>query len=255
VRVLIVDDDPLNCKLVKFILTEEGYEVSAVANTEAAFAHMESYHPDVFILDVMMPRIDGFELCRRLRSANSNAVIIFLTAKGDLGDRVFGLELGADDYLVKPFEPAELVARMKALVRRYQRFQEAPYASHLRVGSVELHVSELEVVIRDKVGSRPVGLTPTEMRLLRCLMVNADRVVSRNVLLESVWGYGDNAGGGQVIDVYIRRLRKKIEEDAGSPRVIESVRGSGYKFNRDGPTPGPDADDGVLESTPALIAS
>jgi DNA-binding response OmpR family regulator len=231
VHILIVDDDPLNCKLVKFILGEEGYEVAAAGSTEAAFAHLESYHPDLFILDVMMPHTDGFELCKKLRSANSDAVILFLTAKGELTDRVSGLELGADDYLVKPFEPAELVARVKALARRYQRFQEAPYTTHLKAGNVELHVSDLEAMINGRDGTRLVGLTPTEMRLLRCLMVNADRVVSRNVLLDSIWGYGDNAGGSQVIDVYIRRLRKKIEEDASNPSVIESIRGSGYKFN------------------------
>src|SRR5207248_1460064 len=142
----------------------------------------------LFILDVKLPRSDGFELCRRLRMTNANAVILFLTVQSDLTDRVCGLESGADDYLLKPFEPAELVARVRALMRRYQRFQEAPYTTHLKAANVELHVSDLEVVVNHPKGARPVGLTPTEMKLLRCLMVSADRVVSRDVLLDSIWG-------------------------------------------------------------------
>lgn len=229
-HVLVVDDDPLICKMVKFILTEEGYEVVTASGAKDAFALLENYHPDLFILDVMMPHVDGFELCTRLRSANSDALILFLTAKGELNDRVSGLQLGADDYLVKPFEPAELAARIKALTRRYQRFQEAPYTTILKTGNVELHVSDLKLVVGDKKGARTASLTLTEMRLLRCLMVNSGHVVSRDVLLDSIWGDGSD-GDGQVIDVYIRRLRKKIEEDPGNPRFIESVRGIGYKFN------------------------
>jgi DNA-binding response OmpR family regulator len=231
VYVVVVDDDPLICKMVKFILAEDGYEVSTASSAQAAFALMEKRHPDLFILDVMMPHMDGFEVCRRLRSANSDAVILFLTAKGELSDRLSGLQLGADDYLVKPFEPAELTARVKALMRRYQRFREAPHTTHLTAGNVELHISDLKLVVGNRSGGQLVSLTPTEMKLLRCLMVNAGRVVSRDVLLDSIWGYGISAGDGQIIDVYIRRIRKKIEEDPSNPHFIESVRGSGYKFN------------------------
>ncbi len=229
--VLVVDDDPLTCKMVKFILTEEGYEVATASSAQAAFALLERRQPDLFVLDVMMPHMDGFEVCRRLRNANSDAVILFLTAKGELNDRLSGLQLGADDYLVKPFEPAELAARVKALMRRYQRFQEAPHETHLKAGNVELHVSDLKLVVSNKSGGQLVSLTPTEMKLLRTLMVNAGRVVSRDVLLDSIWGYGVSAGDSQIIDVYIRRIRKKIEEDPSNPKFIESVRGAGYKFN------------------------
>ncbi|MHB0868393.1 MAG: response regulator transcription factor [Chloroflexota bacterium] len=231
--VLVVDDDPLICKMVKFILTDEGYEVATASSAQAAFVLLERRHPDLFILDVMMPHIDGFEVCRRLRSANSDAVILFLTAKGELNDRLAGLQLGADDYLVKPFEPAELAARVKAQTRRYQRFQQAPHTTHLKAGNVELHVSDLKLVVNNNCGGQLVSLTPTEMKLLRTLMVNAGRVVSRDVLLDSIWGYGVSAGDSQIIDVYIRRIRKKIEEDPSRPKYIESVRGSGYKFNAD----------------------
>lgn len=229
--VLVVDDDPLTCKMVKFILSEDGYEVATASSAMAAFALLEKRHPDLFILDVMMPHMDGFEVCKRLRSAKSDAVILFLTAKGELNDKLSGLQVGADDYLVKPFEPAELSARVKALMRRYQRFQEAPHPTHLKAGSVELHISDLKLVVSKKTGGHLVSLTPTEMKLLRCLMVNAGRVVSRDVLLDSIWGYGVSAGDSQIIDVYIRRIRKKIEEDPSNPRLVESVRGSGYRFN------------------------
>lgn len=229
--VIIVDDDQLTCKMVKFILSEDGYEVATASNAMAAFALLEKRHPDLFILDVMMPHMDGFEVCRRLRNAKSDSVILFLTAKGELNDKLSGLQLGADDYLVKPFEPAELSARVKALMRRYQRFQDAPHTTHLKAGNIELHVSDLKLVVNNKTGGHPVSLTPTEMKLLRCLMVNSGHVVSRDVLLDSIWGYGISAGDSQIIDVYIRRIRKKIEDDPGNPKFVESVRGSGYRFN------------------------
>lgn len=229
--VLVVDDDPLISKMVKFLLTEEGFEVATSSSAQAAFALMEKRQPDMFILDVMMPQMDGFEVCKRLRSINADAAILFLTARSDMSDKLSGLQIGADDYLVKPFEPAELVARVKALMRRYQRTREAPHESNIKVGSVELQVSDLKLVISNKSGGRSVGLTPTEMKLLRSLMINSGRVVSRDTLLDAIWGYGVSAGDSQIIDVYIRRIRKKIEEDPSNPQYIESVRGSGYRFN------------------------
>jgi DNA-binding response OmpR family regulator len=230
VQALIVDDDLLTCKLVKFILGDEGFTVTTASTAQAALAASENQQPDLFVIDVMMPHVDGFELCRRLRAAHRDAVIVFLTARAELESRVSGLDIGADDYLTKPFEPAELVARVKAAMRRYRRFQEAPYASNVKAGALELRVSELEVVNSQNGGTR-VSLTPTEMKLLRRLMVSAGHVLSREALLDSIWGYGNASGDSQVIDVYIRRLRKKIEDDPSQPRFLESVRGSGYKFN------------------------
>lgn len=229
--VLVVDDDPLVSKMVKFLLTEEGFEVGISGNAQAAFAMLEKRQPDLFILDVMMPQMDGFEVCRRLRSVNSEAAILFLTARSEMSDKLSGLQIGADDYLVKPFEPAELVARVKALLRRYQRTREAPHESKFKAGNLELHVSELKLVMSNKTGGRVVSLTPTEMKLLRSLMINAGRVVSRETLLDSIWGYGVSTGDSQIIDVYIRRIRKKIEDDPSNPYYVESVRGSGYRFN------------------------
>lgn len=235
---MVVDDDPLVSKMVKFLLTEEGYEVTTSSSAQAAFALTEKRQPDMFILDVMMPHMDGFEVCKRLRSINSDAAILFLTARGEMSDKLSGLQIGADDYLVKPFEPAELVARVKALMRRYQRTKEAPHEANIKVGNVELLVSELRLLITNRTGGRSVGLTPTEMKLLRSLMINAGRVVSRDTLLDSIWGYGVATGDSQIIDVYIRRIRKKIEDDPGNPRYIESIRGSGYKFSGTAPQTG-----------------
>jgi len=215
---------------VKFILGDEGFTVTTAGTAQAALAVSENQQPDLFVIDVMMPQVDGFELCRRLRTSHRDAVIVFLTARAELESRVSGLDIGADDYLTKPFEPAELVARVKAAMRRYQRFQYAPYASNVKAGALELRVSDLEVVNIQNGGSR-VSLTPTEMKLLRRLMVSAGHVLSRDALLDSIWGYGTGSGDSQVIDVYIRRLRKKIEDDPSRPRFLESVRGSGYKFN------------------------
>ena len=229
--VLVVDDDPLISKMVKFLLTDEGFEVSICSNAQSAFAMLEKRQPDLFILDVMMPHMDGFEVCKRLRSVNSDAAILFLTARAEMSDKLSGLQIGADDYLVKPFEPAELVARVKALMRRYRRTREAPHESNIKAGNMELQVSELKLIMSNKSGGRVVGLTPTEMKLLRSLMINAGRVVSRDTLLDSIWGYGVSNGDSQIIDVYIRRIRKKIEDDPSNPSVVESVRGSGYRFN------------------------
>ena len=229
--VLVVDDDPLISKMVKFLLTEEGFEVSTCSSAQAAFAMMEKRQPDLFILDVMMPQMDGFEVCKRLRSVNSDAAILFLTARSEMSDKLSGLQIGADDYLVKPFEPAELVARVKALMRRYHRTREAPHESNIKAGNLELHVSELKLVVSNRSGGQVISLTPTEMKLLRSLMINAGRVVSRDILLDSIWGYGVSTGDSQIIDVYIRRIRKKIEDDPANPYYVESVRGSGYRFN------------------------
>ncbi|HEX9015682.1 MAG TPA: response regulator transcription factor [Chloroflexota bacterium] len=229
--VLVVDDDPLISKMVKFLLSEEGYEVGTSSSAQAAFALLEKRQPDLFILDVNMPQMDGFEVCKRLRNINADAAILFLTGRSDMADKLSGLQIGADDYLVKPFEPAELVARVKALMRRYQRTREAPHESNVKVGNVELQVSDLKLVMANRNGGKAVSLTPTEMKLLRSLMINAGHVVSRDTLLDAIWGYGVSAGDSQIIDVYIRRIRKKIEDDPSNPTFIESVRGSGYKFS------------------------
>jgi DNA-binding response OmpR family regulator len=231
VQVLVVDDDPLQCKLVEFLLQDEGYDVATATNAESALAFIEKNHVDVFILDVVMPRGDGFELCRTLRESNSDVVILFLTGRVSFEDRVSGLNVGADDYLIKPFEPSELVARVRALSRRYQRQQQTPQTSELRVGNVGLHVGELEVVINSHRGVQRVGLTPTEAKLLRCLMVNADRVVPKETLLDSIWGAGGSSSDTQAVAVYIRRLRKKLETHPDKPSVIELVWGSGYRFS------------------------
>jgi len=234
VQVLVVDDDPLTRRLVRFILTDEGYDVAAVGSGSDAFAFIESTSVDVFILDVVMPHVDGFEVCRRLREVNPDAGILFLTGRSDLDARVAGLNLGADDYLTKPFEPEELVARVSVLARRHQRQrqkqQQSPPSDELRVGNVALHVADLQVAITTSRGTELVHLTPTEARLLRRLMTTAGQVVSNGDLLVSIWGDAATRGGTQAVAVYIRRLRAKLALEGGEAPTIELVWGSGYRF-------------------------
>ena len=229
-HVLVVDDDQLTRKLVQFILADEGYQVATVGSGRAALAFIETKHVDVFILNVVMPHLDGFELCRRLREIRPDAGILFLTGRTDLDTRVSGLNVGADDFLTKPFEPEELVARISALTRRYRTQQQAPYTTQLRVGNVDLRVGDLAVAITTGEGVERVNLTPTETKRLRHLMANAGQVVSKRDLLASIWGDGAIHDDTQALAVYIRRLRKKLEVDPRKPRLIELVWGSGYRF-------------------------
>jgi len=179
------------------------------------------------VLDVMMPHLDGFEVCRRIRQ-KMDVPIIFLSAKGETVDKVTGLQLGADDYLAKPFEPAELLARVKAVMRRAEAFTVEDTQSRLTVGDITLDPVSSRVTF---AGGRKVDLTPIEFRLLHCLMRNAGRILSHDLLMSAVWGY-DYEGYSNQIAVYVRRLRMKIEEDPDNPKFLTTVRGLGYKFER-----------------------
>lgn len=226
-RVLVVDDDAPSVKMISFLLREEGYEVNSADNGVAALDSIERETPDLVILDVMMPQMDGFEVCRRIRQ-KADVPIIFLSAKGDTADRVAGLELGADDYLAKPFEPSELLARVKAVMRRTEAFSQEDAQARLAVGAITLDPLNNRVMFGD---GNVVMLTPIEFRLLHCLMRNAGRILSHDLLMNAVWGY-DYEGDSNQIAVYIRRLRMKIEQDPDDPRLLMTVRGLGYKFAR-----------------------
>lgn len=226
-RVLVVDDDPPSVKMIGFLLREEGYQVLTADNGLAALEIVRRESPDLVILDVMMPHIDGLEVCRRIRE-KADVPIIFLSAKGETADRVTGLEVGADDYLAKPFEPAELLARVKAVLRRSEAFAVEEVQSRLSVGDVSLDPLSNKVVLAN---GREADLTPIEFRLLHVLMRNAGRILSHDVLMSSVWGY-DYEGYSNQIAVYMRRLRMKIEDDPNNPRYLVTVRGLGYKFER-----------------------
>jgi len=226
-RILVVDDDAPSVKMISFLLREEGYEVSSTDSGVAAVELVERQRPDLIILDVMMPHMDGFEVCRRIRQ-KLDVPIIFLSAKGETVDKVTGLQLGADDYLAKPFEPAELLARVKAVMRRAEVFAVEDTQSRLAVGDVTLDPVSNRVHFAD---GRIVELTPIEFRLLHCLMRNAGRILSHDLLMNAVWGY-DYEGYSNQIAVYVRRLRMKIEVDSENPKYLTTVRGLGYKFER-----------------------
>ena len=226
-HILVVDDDPPSVKMSSFLLQEEGYEVTSTDNGAAALELVEREAPDLVILDVMMPGLDGFEVCRRIRQ-KADVPIIFLSARGEAVDKVAGLELGADDYLAKPFEPAELLARVRAVMRRSEAFALEDTQARLTVGDITLDPVGNRALFAD---GRTVDLTPIEFRLLHCLMRNAGRILSHDLLMSAVWGY-DYEGYSNQIAVYMRRLRVKTEQDPNHPKLLITVRGLGYKFDR-----------------------
>ena len=227
-RILAVDDDRNNLKMLAFLLGEEGYEVLTAETGRAALALLDSQHPDLVILDVMMPQMDGLEVCRRIRQTMDIPIII-LSAKGETTDKVLGLELGADDYLPKPFEPSELLARVKAVLRRSEisTFDDSQVA--IAVGGLRLDPVGNRVVLEK---GTVIDLTPIEFRLLHCLMRNAGRTLNHDFLMSHAWGY-EYEGYSNQIAVYIRRLRSKVEEDPTNPKYITTVRGLVYRFEKD----------------------
>lgn len=228
-RVLVVDDSLQTLKLLRFLLEDEGYEVVVASNSRLARQILESPPGPVslVILDVIMPGLDGFDLLQQIRQEGETVPIIMLSAKGEPEARAEGLRMGADDYVAKPFDPTELLARVAAVLRRAKS---APSMSEsqpvLRLGDVELDASRLKV---RTTSGREADLTPTETKLLHCLMRNAGRVLTRDALINQVWDY-DYDGNNNTVDVYIRRLRQKVESDPNDPRYIRTVRGAGYVF-------------------------
>ncbi|HMC06127.1 MAG TPA: response regulator transcription factor [Solirubrobacterales bacterium] len=216
-RVLVVEDDAEIADVLRRTLRQEGHEVRSAADGVAALELAEDFIPDLVILDLGLPKLDGVEVCRRLR-AESDAPILILTARSQTDDRVVGLDSGADDYLVKPFERKELLARMRALLRR----RPPRGTASLAVGDLRLNPDTREV----HRGDRPVELTNREFELLEYLMRNERLVISRERLLEEVWGY-DPMALTNTIDVFISNLRRKLESE-GEPRILHTKRGAGY---------------------------
>ncbi|MBS4030457.1 MAG: response regulator transcription factor [Clostridiales bacterium] len=224
-RVLIVDDEKTIVKGLKFSLEREGYEVSTAYDGEEALKIFNEEKPDLIVLDLMLPGVDGFEVCRRIRKG-SEVPIIMLTAKGEDIDKILGLELGADDYMTKPFNPRELVARVKAILRRSQTpTLDASNMQVIRLQDMQIDLFQHKVRVHDK----DVDLTSKEFALLSLLASHPGRVFSREKLLEHVWGY-DYYGDARTVDVHIRHLREKIEPDPSTPQLILTVWGAGYKF-------------------------
>jgi phosphate regulon transcriptional regulator PhoB len=222
-RILVVDDEPSILELVRFALERDGFEVVTAADGEVALREFRNRPADLVILDLMLPGKDGFEVFRELRK-ESQVPVIMLTARGGEADKVLGLEIGADDYMTKPFSPRELVARVKAVLRRMEP-REPAENQILRVGEITLDPLRHRVT----VGDREVQLAPREFELLRMLMANRGVVLSRETLLEKVWGY-DYVGDTRTVDVHVVRLRQKLEPDPSRPTYIETVRGVGYRM-------------------------
>ncbi len=213
-RILVVDDDPKIAAALKRLLTYEGYAVSVASDGEAALAEMLRVNPDLILLDLMLPKIDGLEVCRRMRAAGDQTPVLMLTARSSVPDRVAGLDTGADDYLVKPFAQEELLARIRRLLRTSESNE------ILTHGPLRLDVEAMEVA----VDGHNAQLTALEFRLLEYLMRNARIVLSRAQILDAVWGL-DAFTTSNVVDVYVRYLRQKLPDAA---HCIQTVRGAGY---------------------------
>ncbi|MGC6478707.1 MAG: response regulator [Ilumatobacteraceae bacterium] len=221
-RILSVEDDERIRQAVKLALEDEGWIVDEAESGEVAIDIFQRHPSDVVLIDIMLPGIDGFELCRTIRRA-SDVPVVMVTARNDTHDIVAGLEAGADDYLTKPFAPKELSARIRALLRR-TRPSSTPHA-RIALGDLEIVPDEGKV----SRGGEEVHLTKTEFRLLCELADNPGKVFSREALLDKVWGY-DYFGDGRLVDVHIRRLRTKVEADPANPRHVVTVRGLGYRL-------------------------
>ncbi len=225
-RVLVVEDDPTVAEVVTRYLAREGYRVETVADGASALDRALAAPPDLMVLDLMLPVLDGLEVCRRLRAVLP-VPIIMLTARGDETDRVVGLELGADDYVAKPFSPRELAARVKSVLRRSAGPLAGPWPAEgqrLTAGEIELDLASREV----HVAGGAVVLTVREFDLLAFLMIHPRRVFRREELLDHVWGY--TFGDTSTVTVHVRRLREKIEMDPSSPAHLQTVWGVGYRF-------------------------
>ncbi|MBO0783385.1 MAG: response regulator transcription factor [Ktedonobacteraceae bacterium] len=224
-HILIVDDESRVTSALRRTLAYEGYQVSTAADGESALALAISQQPDLVILDLMLPGIDGLEVCRRLRTGGDEVAILMLTARDAIPDRVTGLEIGADDYLVKPFALEELLARVKALLRRR-------YPPEVRREVLTFEDLELNTATRlARRGERTINLSTTEFELLAIFMRNPRIVLTRGLLMERIWG-NDFEGGPNVLEVYIGHLRSKLEQ-RGEPRLLQTVRGAGYVLRLD----------------------
>ncbi|MEH6947741.1 response regulator transcription factor [Bacillus sp. JJ634] len=231
-KILVVDDEKSIVTLLKYNLEQAGFSVITAFDGEEGLQTVVEQKPDLVVLDLMLPKLDGIEVCKQLRQLKVNVPILMLTAKDDEFDKVLGLELGADDYLTKPFSPREVVARIKAILRRAQ--QQAPIAEQgtqedqqpsLIIGELKVYPDRYEALFNDEL----LELTPKEFELLVYLSKNKGRVLTRDQLLSAVWNY-DFVGDSRIVDVHISHLREKIEKDTRKPLYIKTIRGHGYKL-------------------------
>ncbi|GMA99096.1 response regulator transcription factor [Pelosinus sp. IPA-1] len=225
-NVLIVDDEPTIAELIEFNLHKAGYQVLKADNGHTALQLVRSDKPDLIILDLMIPGIDGMEVCRKLKGQQHTASIpiIMLTAKNEEVDKIVGLELGADDYMTKPFSPRELVARVKAVLRRSHK--ESVHDGELAVGKLRLNFASYSAYLDNE----KLELTPKEYELLKLFITNVGKAYTREQLLEKVWGY-EYFGDTRTVDVHVRHLRAKLATQPEVAEAIETVRGVGYRFS------------------------
>ncbi|MBS4216440.1 MULTISPECIES: response regulator transcription factor [Neobacillus] len=230
-KVLVVDDEQSIVTLLQYNLEQAGFEVITAMDGEEGKLLAEQESPDIIVLDVMLPKLDGMEVCKQLRLENIKTPIIMLTAKDDVFDTILGLELGADDYMIKPFSPREVIARVKAILRRIQAQAEQSSEKtndeqqEIVIGNLVIHPERYEAYLQKK----PLYLTLKEFELLLFLAQNKGRVLTREQLLSAVWNY-DFVGDTRIVDVNISHLREKIEEDTKRPVYIKTLRGLGYKL-------------------------
>lgn len=223
-RILLVDDEPLITDSLTYSLRREGFDVKSVGDGVTALQEVEKFDPELVVLDIMLPGMSGLEVCRRIR-ANSTIPVIMLTARGEEIDRVLGLEVGADDYLAKPFSFRELLARIRSILRRVELDRQSAHVQASTVGNLTLDPVSRRVFKSEQ----ELQLSAREFDLLSSLMKNAGRALSREELLAEVWG-DDWIGDPRTLDVHVRWLRLKVEDDPASPRYIQTVRGHGYRF-------------------------
>ncbi|ANE48558.1 transcriptional regulator [Paenibacillus swuensis] len=224
-KILVVDDEPSISMLIDFNLKLVGYDVQCVYDGEAVFDAIRTFRPDLIILDLMLPKMDGVHVCRELRNQNNLVPIIMLTALQDLSDKIAGLDNGADDYMTKPFSPQELISRIQAILRRAQTLPSTQEGQPIIIGNIHLNPEQREVSLDGK----PIELTPKEFELLLFLCKHRGKVLSRQQLLHGVWDY-HFLGDTRIVDVHISHLRDKIEKNARTPEYIMTIRNVGYKL-------------------------
>jgi DNA-binding response OmpR family regulator len=225
--ILLVEDERAVARGLLYGLRDQGFEVQWAATGQAALELVQQWRPSLVVLDIRLPDMTGYDVCRYLRGAGHRLPILMLTARDDEVDKVLGLELGADDYVVKPYSLRELISRIRALLRRaYGELAMPAMPATVSFGPVYVDFDRMQVLRHLK----PVELTPTEYRLLRVLVATPQRPLSRERLIEAVWGYDGEIGSDRTVDVHMRHLRQKLEDDPAHPRWLVTVRGAGYKF-------------------------
>ena len=228
-HILVVDDDPLHTKLLTFLLEDHGYAVAALDDPRAVPPTLHQHPVDLILTELALPYQDGFSLCAHLKRTHADTPVVICSARRETHDLVKGFAHGADDYVTRPYEPAELLARVQAVLRRYRRVERNRYGVLVKVGGTSLDLGRLTFTA---TSGAAILVTPTEMRILECLMRNAHQVITREKLIEQTWGY-DSESADNRVDVYIRRLRHKIEAHPKDRHLIRTIRGVGYVYEGD----------------------